>query len=67
MTSARRTGSARTTGGTSWKPPRRRPGVDVEFVVVPRRSLTIVVDRAAPPTFEQVRASIEVVERYRKH
>jgi len=40
-------------------------GVDVEFVVIPRRSLTVVFNRAAPPTFEQVRASIEVIERAR--
>lgn len=41
-------------------------GVDCEFVVIPRRSLTLVYNRAAPPTFEQVRSSIEVVERYRR-
>ncbi|RSD19849.1 hypothetical protein [Amycolatopsis eburnea] len=40
-------------------------GVDVEFVVIPRRSLTVVFNRAAPPTFEQVRASIDVIERHR--
>ena len=40
-------------------------GVDIEFVVIPRRSLTVVFNRAAPPTFEQVRASIEVIERSR--
>ena len=40
-------------------------GVDVEFVVIPRRSLTVVFNRAAPPTFAQVRASIEVIERHR--
>ncbi|MEU0789408.1 hypothetical protein ABZ342_05030 [Amycolatopsis sp. NPDC005961] len=40
-------------------------GVDVEFVVIPRRSLTVVFNRAAPPTFEQVRASIEVIEKHR--
>ncbi|MFJ1766148.1 hypothetical protein ACIOD2_37865 [Amycolatopsis sp. NPDC088138] len=42
-------------------------GVDVEFVVVPRRSLTVVFNRAVPPTFDQVHASIEVIGRYRKH
>ncbi|SEF28672.1 hypothetical protein SAMN05421837_104266 [Amycolatopsis pretoriensis] len=41
-------------------------GVDVEFVVIPRRSLTVVFNRAAPPTFEQVRASIEVIEANRR-
>lgn len=41
-------------------------GVDVEFVVIPRRSLTVVLNRALPPTFEQVRASIEVIERHRR-
>lgn len=41
-------------------------GVDCEFVVIPRRSLTVVFNRALPPTFEQVRLSIEVIERYRR-
>jgi hypothetical protein len=41
-------------------------GVDCEFVVIPRRSLTVVFNRAAPPTFEQVRLSIEVIEHYRR-
>ena len=41
-------------------------GIDVEFVVIPRRALTVVFNRAAPPPFEQVRASIEVVEAHRR-
>jgi len=41
-------------------------GVDCELVVIPRRSLTVVYNRASPPTFEQVRLSIEVIEHYRR-
>ncbi|MFE0020492.1 hypothetical protein [Amycolatopsis sp. NPDC059021] len=40
-------------------------GIDAEFVVIEKRSLTVVFNRAAAPSFEQVRDSVEVIERYR--
>jgi hypothetical protein len=40
-------------------------GVDADFILLARKDLTIVVNTAAPPTFDQVQDSIRAIEFHR--